>query len=91
MAPPEKEPVESGWEIRAFGVFLSELLCPNRSALEKGQSPANAGTKHQATSPCWDDGKLNTRAGLLSTLRCKAKALQRAEYLQDGVLQDLAS
>lgn len=86
MAQLEEEPTGSGWDIRAFGVFLSKLLYPNRSALEKGPSPANAGTKHQATSPCWDDGKLNTRAGLLSTL-----GLQCAEYLQDGVLQVVAN
>lgn len=91
MAQLEKEPMESGWEIRAFGVLLSKLLCPNRSALEKGPFPASAGMKHQATSPCWDDGKSNTRAGLLSMLRCTAKALQCARYLQDGELQVVAN
>lgn len=91
MAQLEEEPTESGWEIRALGAFLSKLLCPNRSTLEKGPSPANAGIEHQASSPCWDDGKLNIfRTALLSALG-QAKALQCAKYLQDGELQVVAS
>lgn len=58
-----------------------------KAALPKQECPG------EGTIPCkcWDDGKSNMRAGLLSTLRCTAKALQCARYLQDGELQVVAN